>query len=171
MRLPFFKRKPEDIAGVMFAHVVGFIDGVQFPGIEEQQINLAELYILGHWLQVACVISAGGGATDRVLNILESYSKQVLPRSIHWLVQSNRMEEASVPAFQSYIRQHAQQRREEYDVPGRTRGLMRDVAEIAVHHLMHSTTRSGNVAQDVELLDGYLVALVDVAVPRLKEML
>ena len=43
MRLPFFKRKPEDIAAVMFSGVVGFIDGVQFPGIEEQQINLAEL--------------------------------------------------------------------------------------------------------------------------------
>ncbi|MBU6435620.1 MAG: hypothetical protein KGS09_21180 [Nitrospirae bacterium] len=170
MRPPFFKRKPEDIAGVMFAHVVGFIDGVQFPGIEEQQLNLAELYILGHWLQVACVISAGGGATNRVLKVLESYSEQVLSRSILWLVQSNRMEEASVPAFQSYIREHAQQRREEYDVAVRTRGLMRDVAEIAVHHLMRSTVRAENVAQDVELLDGYLVGLVNVAVPRLKEM-
>ena len=171
MRLPFFKSKPEDIAGVMFAHVVGFIDGVQFPGIEERQINLAELYILGHWLQVACVISAGGGATDHVLKVLESYSKQVLSRSIHWLVQSNRIEEASIPAFQSYIRENAQQHREEYDVALRTRGLMRNVAEIAVHHLIRSTTRAGNVAQEVELLDGYLVALVDVAVPRLKAML
>lgn len=156
MRLPFFKRKPEDIAGVMFAHVVGFIDGVRFPGIEERQINLAELYILGHWLQVACVISAGDGATDHMLTVLESYSKQVLSRSIHWLVQSHRMEEASIPAFQSYILEHAQQRREEYDVAVRTRSLMRDVAEIAVHHLIRSTTRAGNVAQEVEPLDGTL---------------
>lgn len=165
------KSTAEDIAGAMFAAVVGFIDGVQFPDIEEQQINLAELYILGHWLQVACVISAGGGVNDRVIEILESYSKQVLSRSIHWLIQSNRMYQASIPAFQSYIREHAQQRRDEYDVASRTRGLLRDVAEVAVHHLIRSTTQTGDLAQEVELLDGYLVALVDVAVPTLKEML
>ena len=81
------------------------------------------------------------------------------------------MEEASVPAFQSYIREHAQQRREEYDVAFRHRGLMRDVAEIAVPNLMRSTTQAEYTAQDVELLDGYLVSLVNVAVPRLEEML
>lgn len=165
------KSTPEDIAGAMFAAVVGFIDGIQFPDIEEQQINLAEFYILGHWLQVACVISAGGGVNDRVIEILESYSKQVLFRSIHWLVQANRMDQAGIPAFQSYIREHAQQRREEYDAAGRTRGLMRDVAEIAVHHLIRSTARAENLAQDVELLDGYLAATINFTVRKLKEML
>ena len=165
------KSTPEDIAGAMFAAVVGFIDGVQFPDIEEQQINLAELYILGHWLQVVCVISAGGGVNDRVLEILESYSKQVLFRSIHWLVQTNRMDQASIPAFQSYIREHAQQRRQEYDAAGRTRGLMRDVAENAIHHLIRSTVRAQNLPQDVESLNAYLTAIIDFAVPKLKEML
>ena len=101
--------------------------------------------------------STACGATDRVLNVLESYSKQVLSRSIHWLVQSNRMEEACVPAFQSYIREHAQQRREQYDVAFRTRGLVRDVAEIAVLNLIHSTTREESLVQEVELLDGTLL--------------
>lgn len=128
------------------------------------------LYILGHWAQVACVISAGGGVTDRVIKVLESYSKQVISRSIHWLVQANRQEEASIPVFQSYIREHPQQRREEYDGAGRTRGLLRDVAETTVHHLIRSTPRAGNLAHEIELLDGDLVAL-DVAVPRLKARL
>jgi hypothetical protein len=165
------KSTPEDIAGAMFAAVVGFIDGVQFPDIEEQQVNLAELYILGHWLQVVCVISAGGGVNDRVLEILESYSKQVLFQSIDWLVQTNRMDQASIPAFQAYILKHAQQRRQEYDTAGRTRRLMRDVAESAIHHLIQSTAQAKNFDQNVEFLDAYLTGIIDFAVPKLKEML
>ena len=166
MRLPFFKDKLEDIAGVMFAHVVGFIDSLQWPGI-----NVAEVYILGHWLQVVCVISAGGGATNGVLKVLKSYSTQVLSSSIHWLIESNRIEKTDVPAFQSYISEHAQKRRQEYDVAFRTRGMMRDVAVIAVPNLMLSTRTAENTALDVELLESFLVGVVDVAVPRLKKML
>ena len=166
MSLPFFKKNPEDIAGVMFAHMVGFIDSLQWPGI-----NIAEVYILGHWLQVVCVISAGGGATNRVLKVIKSYSKQVLPRSIHWLIKSNRIEKTDLPAFQSYISEHAQQRRQEYDVAFRTRGMMRDVAVIAISNLMLSTEKAENMVLYVELLDSYLVGVVDVAVPRLKKML
>lgn len=87
MRLPFLKDKPDEVAGVMFAHVVGFVDHFSLHGVrEEHQLILPEVYILGHWLQVVSIISAGGGATNRVMKILESYSAQVLPRSLQWLI-------------------------------------------------------------------------------------
>lgn len=165
MRLPFSKDNRKDIAGVMFAHVIGFIDGVQWPGS-----NIAEVYILGHWLQVLCVISAGGGATNRVLKILESYSEQVLPSATSWLLQSKRLQQNDIPAFQSYVNAHAQQRRHQYDTAFRTRGSMRDVAEIAIPNLISSRDNTEVVTADVDLLENCLLGVGTVAIPKLKEM-
>jgi len=168
VRLPFLKEKPDEVAAVMRGHVLGFVDGLQLSGVRDQKLFLPELYLLGHWLQIACVISAGGGATDRVMNILSVYSKQVLPLSTVWLVERYKLSASFSPAFQKHVTTHGSLRRNEYDTALRSPKGTKAVADIAIPYLITAPVTSEIAAEASDDLANTINNLVNVGVSRLK---
>jgi len=105
------------------------------------------------------------------MKILESYTAQVLPRSLQWFIKSNQLDEASFEPFQVYVSKHARQRREQYDAALRSDGGMLAVADIAVHRIFASPITHGTIAQGgAEALGSYLEILVLDCVSRLEKM-
>jgi hypothetical protein len=167
----FLKDKPEDVAEVMFASIIAFVDSFRLPiDYKPTKYNLIEIYILANWAQVVSLISAGGGATTRVMKIIEFYSNQTHLRAIDYLVKSNRLEQTDVPAVVTYISEHAPNRRHEYDATFRNRGNIGDVAAIAVNYIVNRPMSELEAGQGKELLSRMIEVSLTEGISTLNKM-
>lgn len=170
MKLPFLKKSPSDVAGIMFGHMVGFIDGFRLPGVGKNPISLAETYILGEWIQTASVVVAAGGGTDRAIEIIKSYGETQFSRMIQFLFQGGYLKVEDLTPFASYVTERSPRRREEYDIALARNGHLADVASVAVPYLCTESLSAGEATEAAKALRHMLESLAELCVGRFKEV-
>ena len=166
MGFRLFKKKPSEVAGLIFAHIIAFIDGLSLPRV--RSLSLAETYLLAEWIQIASVISAVGGYNGRVRKIIRCVAGEQFDRLLGYLVVTGRLKKADLTEFREYILEMSTSRRQQYDAAFQKEGSMRDVAVTAFPCIVVEAPTGENLIEDVKVLQVQIEQIIAYSIKSLK---